>query len=60
MTTTADHTIPDASPIVLEKTIVRSFKTPIILTVVTVLSIVLYNGAARWHAPAARACRAAR
>ena len=42
MTTTADHTIPDASPIVLEKTIVRSFKTPIILTVVTVLSIVLF------------------
>jgi simple sugar transport system permease protein len=42
VTTTADHTIPDASPIVLEKTIVRSFKTPIILTVVTVLSIVLF------------------
>jgi simple sugar transport system permease protein len=42
MTTTADHTVPDASPIVLEKTVVRSFKTPIILTVVTVLSIVLF------------------
>jgi simple sugar transport system permease protein len=42
MTTTADHTVPDASPIVLEKTVVRSFKTPIILTVVTVLSILLF------------------
>ncbi|HVX08522.1 ABC transporter permease [Humibacter sp.] len=42
MTTTADRTVPDASPIVLEKTVVRSFKTPIILTVVTVLSIVLF------------------
>ena len=42
MTTTADHTIPDASPIVLEKTIVRSYKTPIILSAVAVLSIVLF------------------
>ncbi|GAB3608488.1 ABC transporter permease [Humibacter ginsengiterrae] len=42
MTTTVDHTIPDASPIVLEKKVVRSFKTPIILTVVTVLAIVLF------------------
>ncbi|NNC13028.1 ABC transporter permease [Planctomonas sp. JC2975] len=37
-----DHTIPDASPIVLEKTVVRSYKTPIILTVVAALSIVLF------------------
>ncbi|QDZ16392.1 ABC transporter permease [Humibacter ginsenosidimutans] len=42
MTTTADHTIPDASPIVLEKTVVRSYKTPILLSVVAALSIVLY------------------
>ena len=42
MTTTVDHTIPDASPIVLEKKVVRSYKTPIILTVVTVLAIVLF------------------
>ncbi|MGN6200529.1 ABC transporter permease [Humibacter sp.] len=42
MTTTVDHTIPDASPIVLEKTIVRSYKTPIILSAVAVLSIVLF------------------
>jgi simple sugar transport system permease protein len=42
VTTTVDHTIPDASPIVLEKKVVRSFKTPIILTVVTVLAIVLF------------------
>ncbi|MHA7987307.1 ABC transporter permease [Rathayibacter sp. CAU 1779] len=42
MTTTADHTIPDASPIVLEKTVVRSYKTPIILTIVAVLSVVLF------------------
>jgi simple sugar transport system permease protein len=42
VTTTVDHTIPDASPIVLEKTVVRSFKAPIILTVVAVLSIVLF------------------
>ncbi|WP_346769341.1 ABC transporter permease [Planctomonas sp. JC2975] len=42
MTTTIDHTIPDASPIVLEKTVVRSYKTPIILTVVAALSIVLF------------------
>jgi simple sugar transport system permease protein len=44
VTTTADHTIPDASPIVLQKTIVRSFKTPITLTVVAVLSAVLFVG----------------
>ncbi|MGN6204200.1 ABC transporter permease [Humibacter sp.] len=42
MTTTVDHTIPDASPIVLEKTVVRSYKTPIILSAVAVLSIVLF------------------
>jgi len=42
VTTTVDHTIPDASPIVLEKKVVRSYKTPIILTVVTVLAIVLF------------------
>lgn len=42
MTTAVDHTIPDASPIVLEKTVVRSYKTPIILSVVAVLSIVLF------------------
>lgn len=42
MTTTADRRIPDVSPIVLEKTVVRSLKTPIILTIVAVLSIVLF------------------
>ncbi|WP_022901515.1 ABC transporter permease [Humibacter albus] len=42
MTTTAEHTVPDATPIVLEKTVVRSRKTPITLSVVAVLSIVLF------------------
>ncbi len=42
MTTTADHSKPDASPIVLEKKVVRSIKTPVILTAVAVLSIVLF------------------
>ncbi|GAB3384797.1 ABC transporter permease [Humibacter soli] len=42
MTTTTEHIVPDAAPIVLEKTVVKSWKTPIILSVVALLSIVLF------------------